>query len=103
MANKLETMGYFMKRLKDSGYPIKPLFTNYSMSDTRSWTVIIDAGNASIICTCHSNSPEPGRFYFELSDGGQYIKGKFFRIETSSIETFITWLVKFGINPLPSK
>lgn len=98
MANKLTTMGYFIKRLRDSGYVVDRVYVKYSMTDPRAWTVVIDPGCGSIICTCFQNAPEPGKFYFELSDGGQYIPGKFVKLETSSIETFISWLVKFGIN-----
>jgi len=97
MANKITTMGYFIKRLRDSGYIVDRLYDRYSITDPRSWTCIIDPGVASIFCTCYQNDPNMGASYFEIYDGGQFIPGKF-KIETSSIETFIEWLVKFGIN-----
>ena len=98
MANKLCTMGYFLKRMRDNGYMVDRVFVRYALTDPRTWTVVIDPGCASILCTCYQNSPEPGQFYFELSDGGQIIPGKYFKLETNSIETFITYLVQFGIN-----
>ena len=104
MANKLTTLGYFKKRMRDSGYIVDDLFRNYSGNDPRNWTVIIDPGLASILCTCYVNAnPQDinnslvGDFYFELYDGGQFIPGKFV-IKTSSIEVLIEYLVKFGIN-----
>jgi hypothetical protein len=97
MANKLTTMGYFMKRLRDSGYVVDRLYNGYGLTDPRSWSVVIDPGNASIFCTCYQNSPEPGNAFFEIYDGGAYINNRF-KIQTSSIEVFISYLVKFGIN-----
>lgn len=104
MANKLTTLGYFKKRMRDSGYIVDDLYRNYSSMDPRGWTVVIDPGNASILCTCYINSNENstrdteiGDFYFELYDGGQFIPGKF-AIKTSSIEILIEYLVKFGVN-----
>jgi len=97
MANKLTTMGYFVKRLRDSGYMVDKLFDSYALTDPRTWTIVIDPRCASIFCTCYQNSPELGDFYFELYDGGQFINGRL-SLKTSSIETFVEWLVKFGIN-----
>jgi hypothetical protein len=97
MANKLTTMGYFMKRLKDSGYVVDKVFNGYSMIDSRSWTVIVDPGCASVFITCYHNDPEIGRSYFEMYDGGKFVPGRV-KLETSSIETFIGYLVKFGVS-----
>ena len=97
MANNLTTMGYFMKRLRDSGYIVNKMFTGYSMVDSRKWTVIIDPGCASILVTCYQNDPEYGRSYFEMYDGGKFVPGRV-KLETSSIETFISYLVEWGIN-----
>lgn len=98
MANKLTTLGYFMKRLRDSGYVVDRLYTNYSVTDPRAWSVVIDPYCASIFCTCYQNDPELNASYFEMYDGGQFIKPGRVKIETSSIEVFIQYLVQFGIN-----
>ena len=55
MANKITTQSYFIKRLKDSGYLVYRLFDEFSESDPRNWTVMIDPGQASIFCTCYVN------------------------------------------------
>jgi hypothetical protein len=104
MANKLTTLGYFKKRMRDSGYIVDDSFRNYSQMDPRAWTVIIDPGVASVFCTCFVNAnkddlenSQVGDFYFELHDGGQYIPSHLM-LKTSSIEVLIEYLVKFGIN-----
>ena len=96
MANKLTTLGYISKRLRDSGYVVQKLFTEYSEADPRSWTIMIDPGNASVFCTCFLNDPFLGESFFELYDGNRYIPGKF-NLKTSSFEVLVEHLVKFGI------
>ena len=51
MANKITTQSYFIKRLKDSGYVVYKIFDEYSEADPRNWTVMIDPGNASVLCS----------------------------------------------------
>ena len=96
MANKLTTLGYFRKRLKDSGYSSIELFKGYGTTDPRAWTVMIDPGNASLICTCYINHADRGDMYLELYDGGQYIPGRL-KLQTSSFEVFVEKLVKLNI------
>lgn len=96
MANKLATMGYFRKRLRDSGYVVEELYRYYSKTDPRIWTVVIDPGYASIFCTCYQNRESIGDDHFEIYDGGQFIPGRF-KIKTSSIETFVEYLNRFNI------
>lgn len=95
--NKVTTCSYFIKRLRDSGYVVDKLFSEYAFSDPRSWTVIVDPQVASILVTCYNNHNELGEEYFELHDGGQFIPDKF-KIKTSSIEVIVEYLVKFNIN-----
>lgn len=95
--NKITTLGYFLKRLRDSGYYAHKIFNDYSNSDPRSWTVVIDPKGASIFCTCYLNDPYVGESSIELYDGGQYIPGRL-KIKTDSYEVLIGYLVKFGIN-----
>jgi hypothetical protein len=98
MANKITTLSYFVKRLKDSGYVVFKIFDEYSEADPRNWTVLIDPGHASVFCTCYVNHEEMfGETYFEFYDGGQFIPTKF-KLKTDSIEVIITHLVNYGIN-----
>jgi len=97
VSNKLTTQSYFIKRLKDSGYEVWKMFDKYSESDTRSWTIIIDPGVSSVMCTCNVNHEEWEDTYFEFSDGGQFIPNSF-KVRTDSIEVIVSYLVRYGIN-----
>jgi hypothetical protein len=96
MANKLTTLGYTLKRLRDSGYVANKLFAEFGEADPRAWTIIIDPGVASVFCTCYINDPFIGDSFFELFDGNQYIPGKL-NLKTSSFEVLVEHLVKNGI------
>jgi hypothetical protein len=96
MANKLTTLGYTLKRLRDSGYVVKKLYTEYGEADPRAWTIVIEPKLASVFCTCFINDPYLGETFFEISDGGQYVPGRY-RIKTSSFEVLVEHLVKHGI------
>ena len=95
--NKITTLGYALKRLRDSGYYAYKIYNEYNHSDPRAWTIVIDPNVSSIFCTCYINDPYIGESYFELYDGGQYIPGRL-KIKTSSYEVLVENLVKFGIN-----
>lgn len=94
--NKITTVSYFIKRLRDSGYVCDKLYTEYAYSDPRSWTVVVDPKNSSVFITCFNNHNDLGEEYFEMHDGGQYIP-EHFKIKTSSIEIIVEYLDKFGI------
>lgn len=96
MANKLTTLGYTLKRFRDSGYRVHKLFTEYSEIDPRAWTVVIDPGKSSVFCTCYINDPYIGETFFEIYDGNQFIPGRL-KIQTSSFEVLIEHLTKLGI------
>lgn len=96
MANKLTTLGYFLKRLRDSGYYAFKLFTDYNDSDPRAWTLVIEPGKFSVFCTCYINDPYFGESYFELYDGNQYIPNRL-KLKTSSFEVLIKYLVQYNI------
>ena len=105
MQNKLAKQSYFIKRLRDSGFYVERLIPVYSRTDPRMWTILINPKNAAILCTCYTNNGESERVeskcknYFEIYDGGQFIPGRL-TIATSSIETFITNLIQYGIEPV---
>lgn len=96
MANKLTTLGYTLKRLRDSGYKANKLFAEYGEADPRNWTILIDPGVSSVFCTCYINDPYIGDSFFELYDGNQYIPGRL-NLKTSSFEVLVEHLVKLGI------
>ena len=94
--SKPTTLGYFIKRLTGSGYRVEKLFADYTLTDPRSWTVMIDPGCASVICTCYVNKGDLGDNYFEFYDGGQFLPPNM-KIKTQSIEVLIEHLAKYGI------
>lgn len=104
MSNSITKQSYFIKRLRDSGYMVEKLDIQYTQSDPREWTVIIDPGNANVFCTLYRNAnpdnikeSKIGDFYFELYDGGQFLPPNV-KYKTMSIEVLISYLVKYGIN-----
>jgi hypothetical protein len=100
MANKLTTLGYTLKRLRDSGYYACKIFTDYGTHDPRAWTIVLDPKGMSIFCTCVINDPFIGESFFELYDGNQYLPGRL-KIKTSSFEVLIEQLFKHNILPRP--
>lgn len=102
VSNKIKTAGYFIKRLKDSGFVVFKMFNAFSMSDPRRWTVLVDPGVGSVYITCYSNKETLGETLFEIDDGNQKFKrGTFFK--TESVETIITYLIENGVNNDPTK
>jgi len=96
MSNKLTTLGYMLKRLRDSGYIAHKVFTGYGTADPRAWTIVIEPGTASVFMTCWINEPCLGESYFELYDGGIYIPSKL-KLKTSSLEVVIEHLIRYNI------
>ena len=96
MANKLTTLGYILKRLRDSRYVACKIFAEYGESDPRAWTIVINPGQTSVFCTCYINDPYMGETYLELYDGNQFIPGRL-KLKTSSFEVLIEHLIRHGI------
>jgi hypothetical protein len=94
-----------MNRLKNSGYTVDRLFSNYSNIDARKWSIIINPGVNSIFCTCYTNNGETkgikltSNSYFELYDGNQFIPNRLV-LDTNSFEVLATTLYNYGIAPL---
>ncbi len=97
VSNKVKTAGYFIKRLKDSGFVVFKIFNAFGTSDPRRWTILVDPGVSSVFITCYSNRDELGQVLFELDDGGQkFSRGTMF--STESVETIITYLIEKGVD-----
>ena len=102
MANKLTTLGYTLKRLRDCGYYAHKIFTDYGDHDSRCWTIVIDPKGMSVFCTCFVNEPFFGDSYFELYDGNQFLPGRL-KIQTNSFEILAEHLQKNNIFPTAKK
>lgn len=97
--NKPTTLGYFIRRMKSCGYSVQTIFSDYSESDARNWTVIIDPGGASVLCTCFTNRSSLGDNCFEFYDGGQFLPNQ--KIKTDSFEVIIKYLTDHNILAKP--
>ena len=93
--NKLKTPGYFIKRLKDSGFATLRIFDKYGDHDARRWTILVDPGSVSVYVTCFENLPFKDEFLFSFSDGGQRFK-RGYVLKTNSIEVVVQRLLDRG-------
>lgn len=101
MKNNVTTQGYFIKRLRDSGFVVVKLFDKYAQHDPRKWSIMVDPSNTSVIITCYQNKEYKGDVLFEFNDGGnRFIKN--FNLKTQSMEIVITTLIERGIGQIQS-
>lgn len=97
-SNKITTLGYFVKRLKDNKFIVFRVFNNYAKSDPRRWTVLLEPGNESIFITCFENKNSPGELLFDIDDGGRIFPINY-SMKTDSIEVLIIHLLAKGVVP----
>ena len=96
MKNKVTTSGYFIKRLRDNGYNVNRIFSDYSSEDSRRWTIMVDPDKSALYITCYVNYDWSGDFKFELNDGNRF---KNYQLRTDSMEVIITKLIEKNITP----
>lgn len=97
--NKISTLSYFVKRLKDSGYIVWKLVTNYPIEDCRKWTILINPGRESVLITCMVNQDgQSGPAGYDVYDGGFRCR-KNFTIVTDSMEVIVNNLISLSITP----
>lgn len=94
--NNITTGGYFLNRLRDSGFIAIRLFKDYPMHDPRKWTIMVDPGGHSLIITCYVNKEAPGDVYFEFNDGGNKFINNY-KLKTQSMEIIVTTLIEKGV------
>jgi hypothetical protein len=96
MKNNIATQGYFVKRLRDSGFVVVKLFDKYAQHDPRKWTVMVDPSNTSVLITCYQNKEFKGDVLFEINDGGnRFFKN--YNLKTQSMEIVIITLLEKGV------
>lgn len=97
MKNKITTLGYFVKRLRDKGYYCCRLYNEYSNEDPRKWTVVINPKKESVFITCFINENFDNNLFFEFNDGGvRFVKN--YQLKTDSMEVIIEHLVNKKIS-----
>lgn len=97
--NKITTLSYFIKRLKDNGLVVWKICDNYALSDPRKWTIMVDPGNASVFITCYENKDFKSEKMFEFNDGGRLFPRNF-SIKTTSMEVIVTTLLTKGVQQI---
>ena len=80
--NRIDTPGYFIKRLRDKGYIVMRIFDKYAPEDSRKWTICVSPGRESIFITCYKWVDE-FKVLFEINDGGNKWPRNFY-LKTSS-------------------
>lgn len=95
--NKITTGGYFLSRLRDSGFIAIRVFTKYALADPRKWTVMVDPGGYSLLITCYTNKEFAGEVVFEFNDGGNRFP-KNYNLKTNSMEIVMTTMIERGIS-----
>ena len=94
--NKLKTAGYFIKRLRDSGFETVRIFNGCGDADSRKWTVLVDPSGASVYITCFEDRPFKNEYLFSFEDGNQrFSRG--YVLKTSSIEVVIQRLINHDV------
>jgi hypothetical protein len=94
--NKITTGGYFINRLKDSGFIAIRIYNHYAILDPRRWTIMVDPGESSLLITCYENKEFCGDIVFEFNDGGNKFP-KNYNLKTKSMEVIMTTLIERGI------
>ena len=97
--NKITTCGYFIKRLRDSGYHVDRVFCDYGQSDCSRWTVMINPGVQTLFITCTFNKNFNNEIVFEFDDGGNNFPRNF-SLKTESMEVVVTYLHEQNVYPL---
>ncbi len=92
MKNRITTLGYFKKRLRDNGFIVINIFNNYLNDDNRKWTIMLNPGNESIFITCKQEK-DFDTPVFEFNDGGNIIKQTNLKLTTMSMEVIIEKLL----------
>lgn len=97
--NKITTLGYFTKRMKDNNFVVWKIFNKYGEHDPRLWTVLINPGEESMYITCYINTDSIGSIpVFELHDGVSVFRN-YAKIQTRSMEVIIKYLLDRGVQP----
>jgi hypothetical protein len=85
--NRIDTPGYFIKRLRDRGYIVMPIFDKYAPEDSRIWTICVTPDKESIFSTCYKWVDE-FKILFEINDGGNKWPRNFY-LKTSSVNVVL--------------
>lgn len=94
--NRIDTLSYFVKRMRDCGYDVVKLYNGYNDTDPRKWTVLIDPKGVNLMVTCYKNRHEEDDYQFEFNDGGNLFPMNYI-IRTVSMEVIIINMVERNV------
>ena len=94
--NKLSTLSYVKRRLKDSGFITHVVLSKFPQHDSRKWTLLVDPHNTATFITCYVNRDSVGDVSFVFDDGGRVFRRDMF-IKTDSMEVLISKLVNGNV------
>ena len=100
MKNKISTLSYFMKRLRDTKYIVWKIFDGYNVGDPRKWTVLVNPGYHSLYITCYINQDSlnnEATFSFDDGEAWGISDGK--KLQTKSMEIIVNKLMDLGVTP----
>lgn len=97
--NKITTQGYFIRRLRNSGYIVSRVYDRYSEEDKRKWTIAINPEVDSIFITCVDHGEWPYRGMYHVDDGGDKFPINLY-INTDSIDVILKHLDEFKVSKL---
>jgi hypothetical protein len=98
MKNKISTLSYFIKRLKDNNFVVWKIFDGYNIGDPRKWTVLVNPGFHSVYITCYiDNQSLKNEPVFHFDDGGAWGIKNNEKLQTKSIQIVINKLIEFGV------
>jgi hypothetical protein len=99
MKNKISTLSYFIKRLKDNKYTVWKIFDAYNIGDPRKWTIMVNPGYHSVYITCKINNESlKNEAYYKFDDGNSFLTDNI-SIQTQSMQVIINKLIECGITP----
>lgn len=90
--NKIDTPGYFIKRLRDAGYIVMRIFDKFALEDNRKWSICVSPGKESVIITCYKYLDD-FKVVFEINDGGNKWPRNYY-IKTSSLNIILAELAE---------
>jgi len=100
MRNKISTLSYFIKRLKDNKYVVWKIFDGYYIGDRRKWTVLVNPGFHSVYITCYiDNESLQNEPVFSFDDGGAWDMKSNEKLQTKSMQIVINRLIEAGVTP----
>ena len=94
--NKISTLSYFKKRLKDNKFVTHVICSKFSEHDSRKWIILVDPEYSATFITCYVNKDGVGDISFVFDDGDKHFRRNMF-VKTDSMEIIVDKLIKGNV------